>query len=133
MGTWPSASRAGINRARWNLSFPSTEQARLDYREHLRRAVEYIQGSVDEEHDWEQLRDLERVQRNPPTDRILNDVRGELVRDFNEKAPGRPIFGEKIGPTDAGAGEYRVRLTVDGKTVEGSITVREDPLVSRNR
>jgi hypothetical protein len=31
------------------------------------------------------------------------------------------------GGQEAGAGTYRVRLTVDGRTYEGSLRVREDP------
>ncbi|MGH7561990.1 MAG: WD40/YVTN/BNR-like repeat-containing protein [Gemmatimonadales bacterium] len=35
-------------------------------------------------------------------------------------------FGVRLG-APAGPGTYRVRLTVDGRTLEGSLTVREDP------
>jgi len=55
-------------------------------------------------------------------------VRVELVTDFNGQAAGRPLFGTPIGNTTAAAGTYRVTLRVNGQTLEGTVTVRDDPM-----
>jgi hypothetical protein len=53
------------------------------------------------------------------------------VWDFSIYAGGKPFFGEKLKSREAPAGDYRVRLTVDGKTVEGVLTLRKDPMVTQ--
>jgi hypothetical protein len=70
--------------------------------------------------------------RQPNVCEQLNSVRRALVEDFAVYAGGRPFFGPKIENTIAPAGEYRVVLTVGETTVEGKITVRDDPLVRRS-
>jgi len=72
----------------------------------------------------------ERDVRERHPDNLLNQIRRDLVWNFSIYAGGKPFFGDKFGPVVAPAGEYPVTLWVDGKSYEGSVTLRDDPLVS---
>ena len=45
---------------------------------------------------------------------------------------GDMLFGPQIGSTTAEAGTYRVTLTIGDQSYEGTITIREDPLMAEH-
>jgi hypothetical protein len=97
-------------------------------RDRLEAAMDLISGKGVDAEQRAQLARLRERLRNADTDAALNSVRSQLVTDFNGYAEGRMLFGPQMGPTEATAGVYRVMLTVDGVTHQGSLTVRDDPL-----
>ena len=123
-----TGSQAGINRTVWNLRFPSTVAERAGMRNRLGAAIEFISGKDVDREQRAQLATLRDELDGADSDQDLNSVRNQLAEHFNGYAEGRVLFGPQIGQTDAGAGVYRVSLTVNGVTHEGSLTVRDDPL-----
>ena len=121
-------AQAGINRAHWNFQFPSTAAQRAAMASRLDAAITFLDGRVVEPARRQQLGRLRTALAAASTDAALNQVRLELVTDFNGQAAGRPLFGTPIGNTTAAAGTYRVTLRVNGQTLEGTVTVRDDPM-----
>jgi len=94
----------------------------------LEAAIELISGKDVDADQRGQLATLREDLGRADSDQELNSVRNQLAVDFNGYAEGRMLFGPQIGQTEAAAGVYRVTLTVNGVTHEGSLTVRDDPL-----
>jgi photosystem II stability/assembly factor-like uncharacterized protein len=125
-------SQAGLNRAFWNFQFPSTATERTAMNERLVDAINFLDGRVIEEDKRQQLTRLRVQLADADNDRALNGIRNELAADFNGYADGRTLFGPQIGAITAGAGTYRITLTVDGQSYEGSITIRDDPMMTEH-
>ena len=97
-------------------------------KDRLEAAIELITGKALDSEERGRLTTLRDALRGADSDQELNSVRNQLSTDFNGYAEGRMLFGPQIGQTEAAAGVYRVTLTVNGVTHEGSLTVRDDPL-----
>jgi len=120
--------QAGINRVVWNLRFPSTVAERGETRNRLESAIDLISRKGPDPDKLAQLASLRDELGGADDDGTLNSVRNQLATDFNRYAEGRPLFGPQIGESEAAPGVYRVTLTVNGVTHEGSLIVRDDPL-----
>ena len=125
-------AQAGINRAHWNFQFPTTAAERAAMAARLDAAIAFLDGRVADATRRQQLGRLRTALTAASTDAALNRVRLELVTDFNGEAAGRPLFGSPIGNSTAGAGTYRVTLRVNGQTLEGTVTVRDDPMMAEH-
>ncbi len=126
-------AKAGLNRARWDLSFSPTDADRRNFRDHLREVLRTLASRVDTSALQRQLDALSgRLDAidlaSDDVDRDLNAVRGAFVGGFAMYAGGRPLFGDKIGPNEAQPGTYRVVLEVGDRTLERRLVVRDDPL-----
>jgi hypothetical protein len=122
----------GINRAFWNFQFPSTEAERAAMRARLVAAVDDLDRRVIEDDRRARLADLRGRLAEADDDRALNEIRNQLAGDFNDYGTGDELFGPQIDATTAAAGTYRVTLTVDGQAHEGSITIRDDPMMAEH-
>ena len=100
-------------------------------RNRLEAAIDLISSKGVDADQREQLADLGDELRGANSDQALNSVRNRLAADFNGYAEGRMLFGPQIGQMEAAAGVYRVTLTVNGVAHEGSLTVRDDPLKTK--
>ena len=124
--------QAGINRVFWNFQFPSTDAERASMRQRLTDAIIFLQGQVIEDSKQQQLTKLAGEIANADDDGSLNAIRNELAADFNGYAAGEMLFGPQIGPVTAEPNTYRITLTVDGQSYEGSVTIRDDPLATKH-
>ncbi len=131
-GSAATGAQAGINRAFWNFQFPSTETERGAMRDRLAAAIDYLDTVVIEADMRQRLTTLRGELGGADNDRALNATRNALVAEFNGYAPGGEFFGPQIGSSEAGPGTYRVTLHVGGQTLEGSVTVRDDPLMAEH-
>ncbi len=131
-GVAPRGPQTGINRAFWDFQFSSTAAARASMNARLVDAINFLESRVIEEEKRQQLGQLRVRVAEADTDIALNRVRNELAADFNGYADGELLFGPQIGSTTAEAGTYRLTLTVNGQTHEGTITVRDDPLMGEH-
>ena len=122
----------GIKRAHWTSRSrtPAAERAARAARPDA--AIAFLDGRVADATRRQQLGRLRTALTAASTDAALNRVRLELVTDFNGEAAGRPLFGSPIGNSTAGAGTYRVTLRVNGQTLEGTVTVRDDPMMAEH-
>ena len=124
---------AGLNRALWNLRFPSSPRQRRSFVERQMRTLRTVEERAAKpelrarlEEIREQLAavDLEGER----ADRDLNAVRGALVAEFAIYAGGESLFGPRIGATAAEPGTYRVVLQAGDTRREQALEVRADPL-----
>jgi hypothetical protein len=100
--------------------------------ERLVDAINFLDGRVIETDKRQQLARLRVQLADADNDGALNQIRDELAADFNGYAAGRMLFGPQISASTAEAGTYRVTLTVDGESYEGSITIRDDPMMAEH-
>ena len=121
-----------IDRVYWNFEFPSTSIARNALKDQLFLAITKLEKWVQKEALQEQLTSLQQALSKAATDKELNAVRRNLIKDFRAYTQGRPLFGKKIGPTEAKAGSYKVKIISETQEVTGKIDVREDPIMSRS-
>ena len=124
--------KAGINRTFWNFQFPSTDAERATMRLRLSDAIDFLEGRVIEDDRQIALADMRNRLVVATDDRSLNQVRNELAADFNDYAAGEILFGPQIGATIAATGTYRITLTANGRSYEGSITIRDDPMMTEH-
>ena len=80
---------------------------------------------------------LEHIQirlENAQSVRHFSGIRNQLIAysSLVGDAAYTGFFGEPLQPQKAAAGTYRVRLQVGGQTFEGTLKVREDPLINEN-
>jgi photosystem II stability/assembly factor-like uncharacterized protein len=149
---------AGINRARWDLTFDPPAAAVAAYSTQLETAhaatVEAVRASSVQRHLAQIVRELESRETAVNDDvetlraallqrldalrtqlgqaqnaQALNGVRSQLIR-FSQAVGDRAflgLYGEELQAVEAAPGEYPVRIIVDGRTVTGTVRVREDP------
>ena len=125
--------RPGLNRARWDLSFPPSRSELQGFAAHLESVIGRLSLRVARADLLRRLEELngELGQIDMQGERVaraLNRVRSALVGEFATYAAGRELFGPRLGPTQAAAGTYRVVLEVNGQRQDRELMVREDPL-----
>jgi photosystem II stability/assembly factor-like uncharacterized protein len=149
---------AGINRARWDMTFDPPAAAVTAYRTQLETAhattVAAVRASRTQRHLAQIVRELESREtavhddletlrasllqrldavgtqlRQARSAQALNNVRNQLIRYSQAVGDGAymGLYGEELRPMEAAPGEYGVRITANGRTVEGIVRVREDP------
>ena len=101
-------------------------------RQRLTDAIIFLQGQVIEDSKQQQLTRRAGEIANADDDGSLNAIRNELAANFNGYAAGEMLFGPQIGPTTAEPNTYRITLTVDGQSYEGSVTIRDAPLATKH-
>jgi photosystem II stability/assembly factor-like uncharacterized protein len=126
----PLERSAGIQRLEWNLSFRPNDADRAGLRATLGAAIAKIRAALraDDAARQAELAGIATALDAARDDRALNAVRQRLVDAFAGFALGRPTFGTSLGPIEAPAGTYRVRLELDGEVQETTLEVRDDPL-----
>jgi len=121
---------AGINRYRWNMLFDAKEEKKLEiiaqmeeiYNAEKKRLEKDAQKLIDnffnEMHKADTPAKFERIRRQ-----LMREARNFNISGF---------YGiDSWRGTEAAPGTYLVKLTVDGKILNGSVTIREDPLFKK--
>ncbi len=98
----------------------------------LSDAIDFLEGRVIEDDKHIALADMRNRLVVATDDRSLNQVRNELAADFNGYAAGEMLFGPQVGATTAAEGTYRLILIVNGQRYEGSVTIRDDPMIAEH-
>ncbi|MFC1729214.1 WD40/YVTN/BNR-like repeat-containing protein [candidate division KSB1 bacterium] len=123
----------GINRAIWNMTFEPTPEERTGYRSRLEDIIEELGGRVTNDIDREQLVYISHELTTARSVRETNAVRQSLIENFAHFGRGIELFGFPLQPTPAPSGIYRITVTADGRTVSGTLTVRDDPILNNER
>jgi len=121
----------GINRVSWDFMFPSTDSERAQFKDHLNYVVDELNSRVEITDLRNNLKEIKKQINKAETDRQLNDVRRSLIDTYSIYAEGKLFFGNKIGQSEAVAGEYRVTVTVTGISESVKIIIRDDPLLKK--
>ncbi|MGD2245181.1 MAG: hypothetical protein PVI11_01410 [Candidatus Aminicenantes bacterium] len=117
----------GINRFRWDLRFEPPETRKRLLMKRMEKRFEELIKSVKREHK-QRLNLLYKEFKQIETPAEYNRIRQQLMQEFRMYATGRMFFGPPLQGPPAGAGTYRLKLTVNGTIYQGLLTVREDPL-----
>jgi photosystem II stability/assembly factor-like uncharacterized protein len=119
----------GIHRAWWDLRFDASPQQRQAFVTRLERSLERIArlpGVTAE------IKTLVTQSANDfkfaKNDAQLNATWQKLFDALEDVDGGRAALGARLGGAEAEPSEYQVRLTVEGKTYTGKITLRADPI-----
>ena len=128
------AVHAGINRVviplndRQVAPFIPISQEKLDaYSKHLAYVIAELRNRVKNEDLVANLGPIESELESASSIPELNKVRRFLVKDYAGYAGGETFFGPKPS-FSIEAGEYIVSIELGESTVEGYLSIREDPL-----
>jgi len=123
----------GINRYRWNMQFGVSEQQRQNFITTAENVFSRLRTEVTDPGQKDQLeQEYQRFRNavNAESIQALNRTRQTLTRRFGDFDAVRALYELSLQRQSAVPGEYRLKLTVDGKTYGGTLTVREDPLLN---
>jgi hypothetical protein len=121
----------GINKVNWNMRFPVPEQDLMEFKERLVRILDELGGLVKTDDEKAEVVKLRESVVKAQDERSLGSVHRQLTRGFAAFSQGRDLFGPSLQQPEASAGEYKITLTVDGKTYTGKFTIRNDPLLDK--
>ncbi|MFC1555459.1 WD40/YVTN/BNR-like repeat-containing protein [candidate division KSB1 bacterium] len=121
---------AGFHKYEWNLSFSPTERQRNAFIVQMNTMFDNTKEEVESRGERRQIDELKRRLENARSDDDRIAVMEEFVENFEEYMPGRRFFRGLQGPA-APAGEYLVRLTVNGETMITTLTLSNDPILSK--
>jgi photosystem II stability/assembly factor-like uncharacterized protein len=122
----------GIHRALWDLRFDPTAEQVQQFITRIGAALDRLEKSPSLSAEQKQSLAWARTEiREAGADaERLNALRERLLEEFGEfSAVQRGFVGRLQGET-APPGEYFLRLTVDGKSYAGKLTVRPDPILA---
>jgi hypothetical protein len=125
------SARKGLNKIRWDMRFPPTEEEIFAFKQRLGKSLQKLDSQISTSAEKEILKSLQEKWEKARSDRELNSIHRELIRNFAFYSEGHNLFGPNLDSFDVPAGKYRVVLTVGEKTLLGKIVVREDPLLQK--
>jgi len=111
------------------MQFPPTEEESLAFKKRLDKIIHELSLLVKNPSEKDKLKDLKARLKKAQSENALNMVHRQLTRNFGFYSEGRDLFGSRLLNITAPAGEYRVTLTINGKTVAGKLCIRNDPLL----
>ncbi len=122
-------AHSGINRVSWDFMFPATKREQVEFKDHLNYVIVQLDSKVEIDDLRNDLKDIKKQLSKAETDQQLNEVRKSLINAFSIYADEKLFFGNKIGQSEAAAGEYRVTVTMKGISESVKIIIRDDPLL----
>ena len=123
------SGKPGINKVHWNMQFPPTEEEKLVFKKRLDNIIHELSELVKKPSEKDNLKGLKTRLNKAQSVQALNMVHRQLARNFGFYSEGRDLFGSQLRNFTAPAGEYRVTLSINGKTVAGKLCIRNDPLL----
>ncbi|MFQ5603337.1 MAG: hypothetical protein ACE5HS_08730 [bacterium] len=117
----------GINRALWDLRWDPTENQRQRFKSRMHKAFAQLlklSALSKTQVDW--IKAVKKEFEEARNDEELNVVRDKLVEHFRDVRALRRFFVGRIRGAVAAPGEYLVKLTVNGRTYQNTLTVRRD-------
>jgi hypothetical protein len=123
------SGKKGINKVRWNMQFSPAEEESLAFKKRLGKIIQELSALVKKTSEKNKLKDLKARLNKAQSEQALTMVHRQLTRNFGFYSEGRDLFGSQLRNFTAPAGEYRVTLTIAGKTAEGKLCIRNDPLL----
>jgi photosystem II stability/assembly factor-like uncharacterized protein len=121
----------GINKANWNMRFPILEKDLHEFKERMIRVLDELTGLVKTDAEKTELAKMRESVVKAEDERTLSTVHRNLMRNFAAFSQGRDLFGPSLQRPEVSAGEYKITLTVDGKSYTGKLYIRNDPLLDK--
>jgi len=129
--TFSVGGKAGINKARWNMEFPPTEEEVIFFKKRLQNVVKELYQSIQIKEERSRLLQLSDALEKADRDRELMGVYSRLIQNFSRYSEGHDLFGPPLSSRVAKAGEYKVILTVGDQILTRKLKIRDDPLITR--
>jgi photosystem II stability/assembly factor-like uncharacterized protein len=122
----------GINRALWDLRFDARAEQVQQFVTRIGPALDRLEKLPGFSAEQKELLAWARkeVREAGTDDARLNAVRERLLEEFAEAGLLQRGFVGRLQGEAAPPGEYLLRLTVDGKSYTGRLTVRPDPILT---
>ena len=124
-----SAGKSGINQVRWDMRFPVSEEEQITFHKRLARILQRLSQLVQAPDERKQVEEYKIQLAESKTFRKLTSLHRQLIRNFGPYSEGQDLFGPRVRDHEAAAGDYRVTLTVDGKSMTRKLRIRDDPLL----
>jgi hypothetical protein len=121
--------KPGINKVRWDMRFPPAESEINAFKGRLETSINELLLLAKSDPEQKVLSEVQERLKNAKTDRDLTRIYRQMTGEFGFYSEGRDLFGPGLAPINAPAGTYRITLSVDGHSVNGTISIRNDPLL----
>lgn len=126
-------AKAGMNRLEWDMQFdPSPQQLKQNLTQ-MRQMIERVLQRPELEEEQKKIveKALEKLEQPGLTYREVMAIQREAFESigFGEFMRFRR-FGPRVAAIIAEPGTYSVKLTINGKTVIGKVSVRQDPMLN---
>ncbi len=126
-------AKAGVNRLLWDMRFdPPAEQLKQNLTQ-MRQMMERILSRPEVEEEPKKIvqEALEKLQEPGLSYRDAAEIQRKAYETIGFGGFMRYRGGGRgMGATDAEPGTYAVKLSVNGNTFVGNVTVRQDPMLS---
>ncbi|MFC1561399.1 WD40/YVTN/BNR-like repeat-containing protein [candidate division KSB1 bacterium] len=124
----------GLHKYEWNMRWSPTEQQRTQFVSQFTETLESIREEVDTRDERRQI-DLFREQlESARTDDERLEIQEAFLEMFSDYAAlTRRFSREGLSGSQVPAGEYFVQLSAGGEILTRILTVKDDPLLSRER
>ena len=121
---------AGIGRCRWDMRFEPTEEQKKGFVKRMENIFATLLPQVKGK-EKKRLDQLHREFQKAETIDEHNKILRALMREFRGYITSRIFFMRPLRGTEAGAGTYLLKMTLNGKIYSGLITVRDDPMLTK--
>jgi len=119
---------AGINRISWNFSFAPSKGEIDAFKDRMNGIITNLSKRVSRENS-EILSELKKDLKSSIKVGELNNIRRQLVFNFNAYAGGEDFFGTKLSNISAEPGEYQVTISAGNHSEVVKLQIRKDPLI----
>ena len=121
--------KPGLNKVRWNMRFPPTQSEVEAFKTRLGESLAELSSLIRSDSERKALSKLHGLLKVASSDRGLTSLYRQMTREFAYYSEGKDLFGQALASKDAPAGTYRIVFTVDGQAFNGTISLRNDPIL----
>jgi len=118
----------GIGRYRWDMRFDPTDQQKKSFIKRLENIFSELRKQLEGKLK-EQLNLLYREFQDAQTTDEYNKIFRAVMQKFRSFARGRGFFMRPLRGAEAASGTYMLKMTMNGETYSGFITIRDDPML----
>jgi len=123
--------KQGINRFRWNMEFPVSNESIEEFKNTLSKAVNEISKLVETDKEKSLIAEIEKELNDASSSQRLNQIFVKLTFNFGQYGKGAEYFGKQLNRSvKAEPGVYNVILVVNGSEYKGQLTIRQDPILN---
>lgn len=121
----------GINQFRWNKYFSLSQEEQYKFQAKVIEIIDFLSGEVKSTEEKQMLHDVAQRLKTASSSSVINRIYRSLSRRFSSYAQGKDLFGTITTRYKADAGEYLIKISVDGNTATGKLDIRDDPLLKK--
>ncbi|UCE40844.1 MAG: hypothetical protein JSV17_15585 [Candidatus Aminicenantes bacterium] len=120
----------GIGRYRWDMRFEPTEEQKKSFMKRLENVFVDLEKQVKGKQK-KRLNSLHKEFNKADTTDGYNKILRTVMQEFRNYVRGRGFFLRPLQGPEVEAGIYALKMTLDGKSYSGFITIRDDPMLTK--